>query len=134
MADYRARYALYKSDTALQAIHSQCPWLLIWDDHEVENDYAGTHSVYDNQGFLLRRAAAYQAYYEHMPLRASTLLEGLKGLQQGAEMRIYDRVEFGRLATFHLLDCRQYRNPPLCPEKQTTPGIYAVCTPPAGER
>ncbi|MBF0341899.1 MAG: alkaline phosphatase D family protein [Magnetococcales bacterium] len=134
LADFRIRYALYKSDPMLQAMHAHCPWLVIWDDHEVENDYAGIRSVYDTKDFAQRRAAAYQAYYEHMPLRASTLLEGLEGMARGAEMRIYDRVEFGRLATIHMLDCRQYRDAPLCPPKQTTPGIFAVCTEPDERR
>ncbi|MBF0295065.1 MAG: alkaline phosphatase D family protein [Magnetococcales bacterium] len=108
--DYRARYAIYKSDPWLQAMHAHCPWLVIWDDHEVENDYAGLHSLYATEHFAKMRAAAYQAYYEHMPLRPSTMLAGVEGLLRGQELRIYDRVAFGRLATFHLLDCRQYRN------------------------
>ncbi|MBF0162120.1 MAG: alkaline phosphatase D family protein [Magnetococcales bacterium] len=116
---FRARYALYKSDPLLQAMHAQCPWLVIWDDHEVENDYAGRHSIYNTDNFLSRRAAGYQAFYEHMPLRASTLMAGVEGLQQGAELRIYDSVAFGQLAAFHLLDCRQYRDAPLCPDQTT---------------
>jgi len=69
---YRARHALVKSDPDLRAAHSLCPWLVTWDDHETANDYAGDWS-YDLSGeeFLLRRAAAYRAYYEHMPLPRS---------------------------------------------------------------
>jgi alkaline phosphatase D len=67
--------------------------------------------------FLQRRAAAYQAYYEHMPLRASVLTQGLAGLASGAEMRIYTHVPFGKLATLYLLDDRQYRDAQAC-----TPG------------
>lgn len=118
--DYRARYALHKSEPALQAMHAACPWLVTWDDHEVQNDYAGTHpgdSGPPVADFLARRAAAYQAYYEHMPLRASVLTQGLAGLASGAEMRIYASVPFGNLATLHLLDDRQYRDPQAC-----TPG------------
>ncbi len=106
--DYRARYALYKSDPDLQAMHAACPWIMTWDDHEVQNDYAGTHpgtfgpEVAD---FAMRRAAAYQAYYEHMPLRASVLRTGL---------RLHDRVAFGRLAVLHTLDDRQYRSRQAC--------------------
>ena len=123
--DYRARYALYKSDADLQAMHASCPWLMTWDDHEVQNDYAGLQS--GNSGvadifskpadFLRRRAAAYQAYYENMPIRASTLMQGLSGLTQhdsGSEMRIYQRVDYGRLATLYLLDTRQYKDPQVC--------------------
>jgi alkaline phosphatase D len=108
--DYRDRYALYKSDLDLQRMHAACPWLMTWDDHEVKNDYAG-HTAGD---FAARRAAAYQAYYEHMPLRASVLTQALTGLNQGAELRMYDRVDFGNLATLHLLDDRQYRDPQVC--------------------
>ncbi|MBF0585192.1 MAG: alkaline phosphatase D family protein [Magnetococcales bacterium] len=117
LEDYRARYALYKSDPLLQAMHAQCPWLLTWDDHEVQNDYAGTHSIYGTENFFQLRAAGYQAYYEHMPLRPAAMLAGVEGLMQGKELRIYDRVVFGQLATFHLLDGRQYRDPPLCSHK-----------------
>jgi alkaline phosphatase D len=116
--DYRARYALYKSDPDLQRMHQACPWLLTWDDHEVQNDYAGvTQGSRGPQGidFAARRAAAYQAYYEHMPLRAAALgraLNGVWGAQR--ELRLYDRVPFGRLANIHLLDDRQYRDPQAC--------------------
>jgi alkaline phosphatase D len=123
--DYRARYALHKSDPDLQAMHAACPWLLSWDDHEVQNDYAGLQggnsSVADvfskPADFARRRAAAYQAYYENMPIRASTLMQALAGMTQhdsGAEMRIYQRVDFGRLATLYLLDTRQYKDPQAC--------------------
>jgi alkaline phosphatase D len=118
LEDYRARYALYKSDPDLQRMHQACPWLLTWDDHEVQNDYAGiTQGSRGPQGvdFVARRAAAYQAYYEHMPLRAAALgraLNGVWGVQR--ELRLYDRVSFGRLANLHLLDDRQYRDPQGC--------------------
>jgi alkaline phosphatase D len=120
LEDYRARYALHKGEADLQAMHAACPWLVTWDDHEVQNDYAGMHpgdSGAPVANFLERRAAAYQAYYEHMPLRASVLTQGLGGLARGAEMRIYGRVPFGKLATLYLLDDRQYRDPQAC-----TPG------------
>ncbi len=119
--DYRQRYALYKSDPDLQAMHAACPWLMTWDDHEVQNDYAGRTP--GNSGFtdpsspadfLARRAAAYQAYYEHMPIRSSALTQGLQGLLTGAEMRIYARLQFGRLASLYLLDARQYKDPQAC--------------------
>jgi len=119
--DYRRRYALYKGEADLQVMHAACPWLVVWDDHEVQNDYAGVHA--GNSGptdpavasnFLLRRAAAYQAWYEHMPVRASVLIQGLAGLASGAEMRIYDRLQYGQLASLYLLDTRQYRDPQVC--------------------
>ncbi|MES2949691.1 MAG: alkaline phosphatase D family protein [Pseudomonadota bacterium] len=115
--DYRARYALHRGDADLQAMHAACPWLVTWDDHEVQNDYAGMHAGDSGPpvaNFLARRAAAYQAYYEHMPLRTSVLTQSLKGLASGAEMRIYGQVPFGKLATLYWLDDRQYRDPQVC--------------------
>jgi alkaline phosphatase D len=120
--DYRSRYAQYKSDVDLQAMHAACPWLLTWDDHEVQNDYAsltagdsGIADIFSNPAdFAMRRAAAYQAYYENMPIRASTLTKSLAGLASGAEMRIFQRVDVGQLASFYMLDSRQYRDRQAC--------------------
>ncbi|PYO11175.1 MAG: alkaline phosphatase [Candidatus Rokuibacteriota bacterium] len=108
--DYRIRHALYKSDPDLRAAHAACPWLMTWDDHEVQNDYANDRSEHLDtpEWFLERRAAAYRAYYEHMPLRRSMV-------PFGPHMRLHARVAFGRLAQFHLLDDRQYRSPQPCP-------------------
>ncbi|MBF0417786.1 MAG: alkaline phosphatase D family protein [Magnetococcales bacterium] len=131
--DYRARYAIYKSDPWLQRMHAHCPWLLTWDDHEVENDYIGLHSISGTENFPAVRSAAYQAYYEHQPLRASTLTEGMSGLSRGAELKIYDRCEWGQLATFHLLDGRQYRDAPVCRES-FGPVMRAFCVPPDPRR
>ncbi|MCF7689807.1 MAG: alkaline phosphatase D family protein [Cephaloticoccus sp.] len=108
---YRARYAIGKCDPNLQAAHAMAPWILTWDDHEVANDYANAISEHPDREppteFLLRRAAAYQAYYEHMPLRHSSL-------PQGAAMLIYRRLNFGQLAAFNVLDTRQYRTDQPC--------------------
>ncbi len=110
LEDYRARHALYKSDPDLQAAHAQLPWVLTWDDHEVENDYAGTRSenLDHPEWFLARRAAAYKAFYENQPLPpwARPL---------GPHMRLHTRFSYGNLASFHLLDNRQYRSPQACP-------------------
>lgn len=115
--DYRQRYATYKQDADLQAMHAACPWLITWDDHEVQNDYAGL-TVGENgpevADFAARRTAAYQAFYEHMPLRATVLTRAVAGLASGAEMRIYNRSQFGRLASFTMLDARQYKSPQVC--------------------
>lgn len=115
--DYRKRYVLYKKDENLQLIHAACPWLMTWDDHEVQNDYAGlsagTFGPYV-ANFQKRRASAYQAYYEHMPIRASALIEGIDGLLKGSEMRLYGDFKFGNLANISILDDRQYRDPQIC--------------------
>jgi alkaline phosphatase D len=108
--DYRARHAQYKGDPALQAAHVAFPWIVTWDDHETENNYANLVDEIDDTGarkqtaeqFARQRAAAYQAYYEHMPIRAD--------LRPGSpDLRIFRRFDFGRLARFNVLDTRQYR-------------------------
>ena len=104
---YRARYATYKSDPALQAAHASAPWLMVWDDHEVDNDYANLQSQNLEANFALRRAAAYQAYWEHMPFPKSAR-------PKGADMRITGRLDWGTLARIHLLDDRQYRDHQAC--------------------
>ena len=109
LADYRNRYALYKSDVDLQAAHAAFPWLVTWDDHEVSNDYANDRSQRNDPpaAFLRRRAAAYQAFYEHMPLPASAR-------PRGADAQLYLQTAFGRLARIYLLDDRQYRSHQVC--------------------
>lgn len=115
--DYRQRYATYKQDPDLQTMHAACPWLLTWDDHEVQNDYAGL-TVGENgpevPDFAARRSAAYQAFYEHMPVRASVLTRAVEGMASGAEMRIYSRTQYGQLAWLSMLDARQYKSPQVC--------------------
>jgi alkaline phosphatase D len=119
--DYRRRYALYRGEADLQAMHAACPWLVTWDDHEVQNDYAGLQAGFSSaadpsrpEDFLARRAAAYQAWYEHMPVRAAALTQGLSGLIKGAELRLYSRLAYGQLASLYLLDGRQYKDPQAC--------------------
>jgi alkaline phosphatase D len=109
LASYRVRYAAYKLDPLLQAAHRAAPWVLTWDDHEVANDYGGARDQNntDPKVFLLRRAAAYQAYYEHQPLRAAT-----RPTRDG--MHLYRALDWGRLAQFQILDDRQYRGLPAC--------------------
>jgi alkaline phosphatase D len=108
--NYRQRYAQYQLDPALQAAHAAAPWFATWDDHEVANDYAGITPgrVEDPAAFLARRAAAYQAWYEHLPVPPAM------APRDGAA-RIYWRARLGRLATLHLLDQRQFRSPEACP-------------------
>jgi len=122
LAQYRNRYARYKSDPDLQRCHARFPWIVTWDDHEVSNDYADDRSEKLDPTFLARRAAAYQAYYEHMPLRASSR-------PQGARMRLYGHYDFGRLARFYLLDDRQYRSYQACqPAGRGGSSTVEVCT------
>lgn len=104
--DYRNRYGLYKSDKQLQAAHAHAPWLVVWDDHEFDNNCAGLISEelwVDPREFAIRRASAYQAYYENQPLRASAM-------PNGPDMKLYRDISFGRLASFAMLDTRQYRS------------------------
>ena len=126
--DYRQRYATYKQDLDLQAMHAACPWLVTWDDHEVQNDYAGLTAGENGPevaDFAARRCAAYQAFYEHMPVRAAVLTRAVAGLAVGAEMRIYNRSQYGRLASFTMLDARQYKNAPVC-TRDGKPGSSTV--------
>ena len=109
LAEYRARYAQYKSDPDLQSAHLAAPWIVTWDDHEVANDYARDSDERRDPNFAARRAAAYQAFYEHMPLRAVPPHTGFGDLQ------MYQRYDWGRLARFHVLDDRQYRSTHACP-------------------
>ena len=107
--DYRARHALYRTDPDLAAAHAALPFIVAFDDHEVENDYAGPFGVAtaDPAAFLRRRAAAYQAYFEHMPLNPSAL-------RADGGLQLYRRFRWGRLAPVHMLDTRQYRTAHAC--------------------
>ena len=105
LPDYRNRHAQYRTDEDLQAAHAAFPFVVTWDDHEVENNYAdeipeGNQSV---AAFIRRRAAAYQAYYEHMPLRMTSM-------PTGPDMQLYRRLTYGNLAEFNVMDTRQYRD------------------------
>ncbi|MFF6785743.1 alkaline phosphatase D family protein [Streptomyces sp. NPDC012510] len=105
LEDYRLRYALYKTDPDLRAAHAAHPFVVTWDDHETENNYAGDNDEHDSppEEFLLRRAAAYRAYWENQPLRR-------RQRPDGPDMRLYRRFTWGRLAQFDILDTRQYRD------------------------
>lgn len=107
--DYRLRYAQYKVDADLRAAHAAAPFILTHDDHEVVNDYAGDAAPDDTprEVFLLRRAAAFQAYYEMLPLRRDSL-------PSGPSARFYRRLRFGNLVDLHALDTRQYRSDQPC--------------------
>jgi alkaline phosphatase D len=127
LSEYRARYAQYKSDPHLQASHLVAPWIVTWDDHEVANDYANDRDIRLDPNFLARRAAAYQAFYEHMPIRLPALSNDA---HRFAHLRIYDRYDWGRLAQFHVLDTRQYRAYQACQpaNRGGSSSVTASCT------
>lgn len=106
---YRNRYAQYRLDEDLQRLHATAPALVTWDDHEVHNDYADllSQTFDDPAEFARRRAAAYSAFYEHMPVTPSRLPDG-------PFLRIYERFTFGNLADIFVADARQYRSRPPC--------------------
>lgn len=116
LLDYRNRYALYKGDPMLMRTHARFPWIVTWDDHELDNNYAGEvpEDGQTREQFLERRASAYQAYYEHMPLRRSSL-------PRGTHMQLYRALRFGNLAEFTVLDTRQYRTDQPCGDGNKTP-------------
>jgi len=117
---YRARYAQHRTDADLQRLHAVAPWILVWDDHEVDNDWADWRSELLEPGFRARRAAAFQAYWEHQPMP-----EHMRPSVSG-EARIYDTLDYGALARFYLLDDRQYRTPQACPDPERGGGSRAV--------
>lgn len=100
LTGYRRRHALYKTDPDLRAVHAVAPWIPIMDDHEVRNNWMSLLPA-------ARREAAFRAYYEHLPLRRAAR-------PTGAAIRLYRRLRWGRLATLHLLDTRQYRDRAEC--------------------
>lgn len=109
LVEYRNRYARYKTDPQLRAAHAACPWFVMWDDHEVENNYAGLtpENPADAAGFPERRAAAYRAWWEHQPTR-------LPPPPASGEYRVYRSAQWGTLLSLALLDGRQYRSDQAC--------------------
>lgn len=119
---YRRRYAQYKLDPALQRVHAMCPWVMTWDDHEFDNNYAGDHperptapDFPSRDAFLARRAAAYQVWYENQPVRLAVP-------QRWADLSIQRSVSWGALARFWVLDTRQHRSDQACGD-----GRKALC-------
>jgi alkaline phosphatase D len=116
LADYRNRHAQYRGDANLQAVHARFPFIVTWDDHEVENNYAGLISEDNDEpgatpvplaAFRQRRAQAYRAYFEHMPLGHDAALVG-------SAARLFRRFRFGELAEVSVLDTRQFRSNQPC--------------------
>lgn len=117
LSHYRNRYAQTRTDADLQAAHAALPWIATWDDHEVADNYAGAISRTNDPEalFLARRAAAYQAFYEHMPMRAASA-------PAGPFAQIYRGIHYGTLASFFVLDTRQYRSDQPCHD-----GVHEPC-------
>jgi alkaline phosphatase D len=116
LSDYRRVHGFYKTDPAIQAVHAAFPWIMTWDDHEVENDYTGSSSQgrLERGALLQQRAAAYQAYWEHMPLRIAQR-------PLGPDATMYRRFAFGDLIDLIMLDERQYRSALPCPPPAPRP-------------
>ncbi|MDQ1154229.1 alkaline phosphatase [Brevundimonas sp. SORGH_AS_0993] len=118
--DYRRRYSQYTVDADLQAARGSAAWFCTFDDHEVDNNWVGDH---DPEGappevFLLRRAAALQAFYEFMPMRKSAF-------PRGASMQAYRRAQYGNLLDVSFLDTRQFRSDQPCDDRFNSycPGV-----------
>ncbi|MEO7520978.1 MAG: alkaline phosphatase D family protein [Gemmatimonas sp.] len=108
--DYRRRYAQYKADADLQAAHARAPWIVVWDDHEVDNNYAGTvgeNGMESEESMRARRAVAYQAWWEHQPVRVPRAVSW-------ADLNITRTIDWGGLAAFWMMDSRQYRSDQAC--------------------
>ncbi|WP_460069490.1 alkaline phosphatase D family protein [Streptomyces sp. YKOK-I1] len=107
LAQYRARHEQYNTDPDLQAMRAAAPFVVVFDDHEVEQDWAGDVAndpvAWPTAKFLARRAAAFQAFYEHMPIRTAQK-------PSGPDVQMYRSLDFGTLARLHVLDTRQYRD------------------------
>ncbi len=117
LSGYRARHALYRSDPDLQAAHARAPWIITWDDHEVQNNYAGPVSADPDQQdtFAERRAAAYRAWWEHQPVR-------LAPPDADGGLAVARSFRWGRLAHLVVLDGRQHRSDQACGD-----GIGPAC-------
>lgn len=108
IGQYRRQYGLYRGSPELQALHASAPYSVIWDDHEVDNNFAAGKSGGDGQKDLIkfhkRRAAGFQAFWENHALRVP------RPDPRPRRMRIYREITWGTLATFLMLDGRQYRS------------------------
>ena len=115
---YRMRYAQTKSDPSLRAAHAAAPWIVTWDDHEVDNNYAGLsgeNNMESDEQMRQRRAAAYQAWWEHQPVRVPKVTSW-------ADLDITRSLQWGGLAGIWVLDTRQYRSNQACGDgNQTVP-------------
>jgi len=101
LEDYRRRYAQYRSDADLQAVHAAMPFIAVWDDHEFADDTwrdgAAEHKSTEYGPFSLRKTAAMTAYHEWMPIRVP---------DSATPEKIYRSFDFGSVLSLHMLDTR----------------------------
>jgi len=118
LTEYRLLHAVYKTDPDLQAAHAHCPWVVMWDDHEFANDYSkeGAERVRDPAVYAKQRAAAYQAYYEHMPVRASAMPD------EDHAAIMFQNLNYGDLMELATLDLRQFRDRIPCQTPERSAG------------
>ena len=113
LAEFRRLHALYKSSPDLREAHARFPFITVWDDHEVLNNWADDHQGSpDGTPWIDRQSNAFQAYYEHLPMRTQP---------KGPDWQVYRRFRWGRLAEFSVLDTRQYRSDQACGDGMNTP-------------
>jgi alkaline phosphatase D len=115
LAGYRLRHAQHHADPDLQLAHAVAPWAVVYDDHDIENAWAGDVPEQPDPPFLPRRAAAFQAYWENLPLRKAQK-------PVGASMRLYRSLRWGSVANLHMLDTREYRDLYACTGKSGNVG------------
>ncbi len=122
LTDFRLRYACYRLDEDLRSAHARFPFVLTWDDHEVANNYSGDslRSAPDVQDAAReRKAAAYRAWWEHLPVRV--------GPPSGSAMEVHQHVDVGDLARLYLLDQRQYSDLPPCRDGDPAAEDFGDC-------
>jgi alkaline phosphatase D len=144
LEQYRNRYAVYQMDEHLQAARAAFPFFHVWDDHEIDNDWAtDTPEDWDEQtkaAFVERRISGSKAFYENLPLRNVFVFEDDDDEDDEEEegSRLYRRIDFGKLARISLLDCRRNRSDQPCttggPQGSEAPKANPPCPEDCPER
>ena len=116
LSDYRNRHALYKTDPGIQKMHAHCPWILTWDDHEVDNNYAG-----DVAGGQADPPGVSGAPRQRLPGLLRAHAARISSMPQGSKLQLYRKLQFGELAEFSVLDTRQYRTDQPCNDGTKAP-------------